>query len=214
MDSLIVSSLVRELFAQDSPPLKRTQLDILQRHYKAMQRRGKKRDTRILALRAKRGLERVAGIRKEMESEMDSAFEERCQQCRAEIIRNWNAVFNTADNRLFELDVGEGYQRKEPFIYDKPSAQVYQFIAKILHPSEDFVCAVDNVTDSVPPAQVEHVQWNNTYRWAIDVKGEPTEYSPATWTFYSPAVCALSLVVALHNRGMVCIDQFKEMIDR
>lgn len=210
MDHLIVSRLVRELFAQDSPPLNPHQLVILQRYYNAMQRRGKKQDTRILVLRAKRGLQRIANIRKELQR----AFDAKCRQTRVELNNSRNAVCNTPSDRPFELQVREDLQNVEPFKKLMLSPQLIEIIVKILHPSEDFVCAVDNVTDSVPPAQVEHVQWNNTYRWAIDVKGEPTEYSPATWTFYSPAVCALSLVVALHNRGMVCIEQFKEMIDR
>ena len=90
----------------------------------------------------------------------------------------------------------------------KISLQVLQLMVHLLHPSENFKEVMD-FEGSLPDAKVESTGKVCSYRWAMNVQpDETTKYSPDETDFRTPEVCALALVVAMHNHDLVSIEEF------
>ena len=135
----------------------------------------------------------------------------RCRECERFLKRMWFCVNNaqtSPTNRPFAVK-REGREHWEPFGRKGVlSSQVLQLIAHILHPSKNYLRVMDDKV-SLPNARVEKMGEVCSYKWVMNTAlGDVIEESPIEMKFTTPEVCALALIVAMHNCDLVTIEQF------
>ena len=207
-NDLIAWRLVHQFWnCEDELKLTSEQRNIVRKYYEKMKSEIEE-DRGSLKVRSERGLRRLDLAEKR---EKRKKLAEKCEACAKELKRVWLSVNNaqiSKENRPFVVK-RKGMEPWEPFAQKrKISLQVLQLMVHLLHPSENFKEVMD-FEGSLPDAKVESTGKVCSYRWAMNVQpDETTKYSPDETDFRTPEVCALALVVAMHNHDLVSIEEF------